>query len=457
MDKFSQFLIEISLADHFDRYIKGKMDLSFDDYQKISSLDPTTQNDQRGKYVEWILKTYNKDVTPNWKSDGVDYTLDRHMFFAHNRLKDALHKYVTQNPKPDINTFKSFNDLFGYTDTLTGESNRQLKKKERDIFSMPDDIKVIDKTDEWICIETLTREGNIKGAQYKTNPQANWCTAYVDRDNYWEHYHRDGDLLQFINIDDPYEKYQIFIENGSIKESRDYKDSTSNKPYQIIKELPNFEKNYGKITEREPFKYIWDEEGAAGYLLDENFDQEWDYLNRTPDEDEYDDYYEEASQNEEFQINHWDRFLKALREVFDNNVDIKYGGDYVKERMESVPTYFTSPITGNDDDIEPAKEAVYDMYEELDEKWRDYLEDESDKPEPTLDSEEDEKQVQEWISGLLESFKSEYSEDIRFAEYFIGYFPHEFEFDRIEYTGGRDNSDEQMSFNFESILKKLKG
>ena len=450
MSKFAQYLIEISLQDHYDKYVQGKSNLTFDEYQDIANLDPTTQNDQRGKYVEWILRLINKDPV------GWDEIAPK------DNLKALLSKFHNNATGKDINSFKTFGSFFDFASDLEEkESKRSIKKKEKDIFDMPDDIKVIDETDEWICIETLTREGNIKGAQYKTNPQANWCTAYLNDDYHWKQYHRRGDLLQFINKKDPFEKYQIFVQDESIKESRDYHDRQSSEPYEIIKELPEFENNYGRVNEREPFKYIWDEEGGAAYLLDDNFDQEWDYLNRQPDEDEYDDYYEEASQNEEWQINHWDRFLRTFYDIYFHARNNKYSE--VKSRMEHVPGYFTNPITGDESDIEPAHEAVIDFCDSIEEDWKDFLEsvedsDEAPKPEDYDDPDEYEREALEFKKTIKDEFLRDEGARVEFIQYFLNDgFSYDFSFDSDDLIGGKDNSHEQTSFNFESILNSLRG
>jgi hypothetical protein len=462
MNKFAKFLIEISLQDHYDKYVQGKSDLTVDQYMWLASFDPTTRETQRGKYVEWLLRMVTKGGYPDVRETGIFPSPDERYGVNGTFIKDKLQKFDTNSSGVSINQFKSMDDFFAYVrDLVPKESNKQLKKKEKDIFNMPDDIKVIDVTDEWICIETLTREGNIKGAQYKTSPQANWCTAYLDTDYHWKNYHDRGDLLQFINKENPKEKYQVFIEDGSIKESRDYDDRQSSEPFNIIKELPEFESNYGKVNEREPFKYIWDEEGGAAYLLDDNFDREWDYLNRQPDENEYDDYYEEASENEEFQINHWDRFLRTFFEIYKDNKDRRYSD--VMNRIEYVPSYFKTPITGLDSDIEPATEAVIDFCDSIEEDWNDYLEsteyyDDNPKEEDYNDKEEFERDSLAYKRELLDDFKRDEGDRIDFIKYFLDDgFEYNFSFDSDDLLGGKDNSHEQTSFNFESILNKLRG
>jgi len=445
-----QFLIEISLQKFYDSYVDHKL-IPLDVFNDLAAQDPTSKNGQRGKYLEGIINLIKRDKE-----------LDLHHVAEHETIKDDLEKFHRLSKGVSFTSFKTWREFFAYVDTLEEtESNRQKKKKEKDIFNMPDDITVIDVTDEWICIETLTQEGNIKGAQYKTNPQANWCTAYLNTDSHWRAYSRSGDLLQFINVDDPFEKYQIYIKNGEIQESRDYNDRSDNKPYSIIEDLPNFTKNYGKIKERTPLKFIFDEEAAAHRMLDENWENEDDYLNRPRDEDEYEDYNIE----EEWQINHWDRVIKEGFDIFKysftRNHKYHHHDNWADDRMPSFVDMFLDPWWPTEDEDKAwhekeAKESVYDFYDQLQDKWMYWIEMESD-------SEPDEQSFQHtedyhtafsnWTKEDLEAFKEDNSDLFAYIEFFLESFPHDFKFvhplpDSLTYM--KDNESEQLKFKFES-------
>ena len=425
-------LLEITLQDHFDQYFNPKYpDWNYDAYNALAKSDPTSSDNRKGKYVDWIIKTL---VT----SDG-DWDVNQAYM---QDVKRELTKFM-RKPK-DINQFKSYQELKDYTDTIPDESNKELKKKKKDIFNSPDDIKMLKVDDEWIVFQTLTREGNIMGAQWSTNPQANWCTAYLDRDNFWRDYSRKGDLIQIINKDNPYKKYQVFIQNGKIIEEKDYKDHTSSVAYKIL-DNDEFEENYGSsIEKRPPFKYTFDEEGTALRLLSDNFENEYEYLNRQPDEDEYDYYMEEANENEEFQINHWDRFLKYCYEIFEKESDGEYSD--VENRMEYLPNSFKNPITGDETDKTPAKDAVYDMYTDFEEEYKEYVD------EYRNDAPSDPDQLSDWEFKQKEDFLYDNDKRWSFIQYFLKDFPYEF-----DWGTEIDNSDQQLSFNYESVMKLLRG
>ena len=447
MQTFKQLLIEISLQDHYEKYMKDK--ISWDEYEMLSLLDPTGRNDQRGKYLEWLINTYlkNKD--------------EFKIISPKSFIKDQLKKFAELSVGTPINQFKTFQELFDHNMYLKPkESKKEIKKREKDIFNMPDDIKVIDVTDEWICIETLTREGNIKGAQYKTNPQANWCTAYLDTDTHWRQYHRLGDLLQFINKHDPYEKYQIFVDNGVIKESRDYNDSQSNRPYEIIDELPNFEDNYRSIKELEQLEYTLDEEDAVYYLLDDNFEFSNSGFNRPPTVEEWE--YGDAYNNIKFQINHWDRFINGCFNYYTEKAARieQYKRDYpnhphyseLENKMNALPGFFSDPPDATDK--EAAKDAVYYFYDEFKEEWIDFLkeyEEETPFKVNYTGKSAYEFERKKYIKDAFEEFNDEDSQrKLAFIEYFKDEFPVTFPWEDESFV---EQDDDQLELSFESLKK----
>jgi hypothetical protein len=441
-----QLLLEISLQQYFDKYVDHKK-FSLEQFNILATIDPTSKNGQRGKYIDGILNLIKKDnelsvdwITSPSHQDWRDY------------VHDALQKFIDYSKNVSFNSFKTWSEFFDHVDNLDTEfkSKKEQKKQEKNIFNMPDDIRVIDVTDKWICIETLTREGNIKGAQYKTSPQANWCTAYVNDSYHWNQYHRKGDLLQFINKKDPYKKYQIFVEDGQIKETRDYDDQQDNTPFKIIKKLPNFEDNYGSIKEQEPLKFVFDERGTAHRFLDEYMDDEDEYLNRPRGDDEYEDYIPE-----EFNIAHWDRVIGEGADIFKYENERNTNHLDFFEQMEIFVDFFVDPHMGDDNDWhkKEAKEAVYDFYAGFQEMWddRNEYEDEPQKEDYT-DYHEFEIAHDKWYEEDKKSFLEEYKNQWEYIQFFLKKFPHEFDFGK---TMLKDNSDEQMSFKFENIFNSI--
>jgi len=463
-----QFLTEITLQMYFDRYVDHNK-ISLEQFNILSTFDPTTRNGQRGKYLEWLVNMVKKfDLTV--EHDRLEN--DTYMLYSAS-IQNYLKKFDELSTGVSITEFKNFDDFIDYTRDLKPKvSNKEKKKLEKNIFNMPDDIKVIDTNDTWICIETLTREGNIKGAQYKTSPQANWCTAYLDTDSHWTQYHIAGDLLQFINKKDPYEKYQIFIKDGKVQESRDYDDSVDNTPIKdIIPTLPNFEDNYGSINEREPLKFVFDEEATAHRFLDDDWENEEYYLNRYREEDEYEEY----NIPEEYQINHWERVINEGFDIFErkDNRNTRWAtassfDDWANDKMPNFIDLFVDPFFASEEDKPAvkasAKEAVYDdLYYKFEEKWEDWVRMES----PTEPDEQSFTRTEDyhtafknWVKEDKKDFFDENATLYHYIEWFLEEFPHEFKFelhlpDSLTYM--KDNESEQLKFNFEkkNIFSKL--
>jgi hypothetical protein len=439
-----QLLSEISLADHYQKFIPPTL-LSFDAYEKLAKIDPTTINNQRGKYVEWLIRLFKS------KEDLESRAIQ-------SAITNYLVKYSKTSGVRDINSFKSIKEFFTYMETLPDTSGKEKKKAEKDILRTSEDIKILGTSveyddDEYIVAQALTQKGDIILARYKTDQSAKWCTADPSYDGHWRQYTRRGDLLVFIEVDNWKNKYQIFIEDGVIKESRDFDDRIDNLPKRIIEHNQYFfDEVYGDIAPREPLKMELDEEGTAEYFLDENFDEQ-QYLNRQMDEDEYEDsdYYN----NMEFQINHWDRVIRNGYDVYKNNVggrwyeaDDKMGSfvSFIKNSEEATPN------------IEEITSDVVEFYKTFEESFEEYASDVEDKPEMLNYKSTHEYMValDDWREKLFNDFIANTTgadTEWSYIQYFLKEFPYKFNF-KLSYT--RDNSDEQLSLPFESRLKSFK-
>ena len=444
-----ELLFEISLKDHYEKYVDKKL-LSQNEYDDLASLDPTVKNGQRGKFVEWLIKILKTDSK---------YSNVHSLMRKEDEIYDGLESFFNQR-KGDINSFKTLDSFLEFAETIP-DSSKKEKRESKSLYGKPNDIKILDDEGDWIIIETLTQEGNILGAQWRTNPQADWCTAYLNTESHWNNYSRSGDLIQIINKDDPYEKYQVYIKYHEITESRDYKDNIDNAPYKILKDSDNFKENYGEIKEKEPFVYTFDEEAVAYLLLAEYFDDKDNYLNRRPEDE--DDYEECCNAPENFQINHWDRVIKSGLDVFERENGRHY--NEMKDRMPNFVNFFIRSFGGTEDyfDAEAAKDAVYEFFnDKIDEMFENYIDDGA---KPNLDEftskENFEDALVAWKNLCIKDYLKDYKEELEFAEYFLEEFPHvfkyqEFEHDYAQATGGwtKDNSDEQLSFKFENLSFK---
>jgi hypothetical protein len=208
-------------------------------------------------------------------------------------------------------------------------------------------------------------------------------------------------------------------------------------------------KRKGEV-ERPPFKLELDEGGYAAWMLSDNF-EDFEYLNRQPDEDEYDDYYEEAHQNVEVSVYSYDRLLRELFDIFEHEVGKKYSE--VEDRMQ----YVVGDLKGGhyEMDADSAKDAIYDYYKDLDEKFmEDYYETaEEDKPDKKdyehSSPDQYQKDLEGWERDIIESFCSDYEKQLKFAEYFMEEFPYNFKFEVPSHRTSYQDHPDQLKLNFE--------
>jgi hypothetical protein len=275
--KFTQFLIEISLEDHFDTFIKRKYpQLSYDSYTFAASLDPTTRGNTRGKYVEWILKLAS-NIAISW-GEPVENTIKKWKMFSYqpdsfpHQLTKTLQKFSTIPSRPNIDTFEQYTLLVEYVNEHYKPSGKEIKEQEKEIFTKPDDIKIIDVTDEWIIARPLTWEGSQKLACYKTTRGADWCTARKNSDEHWKMYSK-GELYIFINKNNPSQKFQVFKnENGSLTEYKNFHNESIEREYAFDLMLMSDKlKQYSNIdeidkllqTDLNVYKYSKSEKGVT--------------------------------------------------------------------------------------------------------------------------------------------------------------------------------------------------
>lgn len=266
MNKFisylkEEYLTEITLKDHFEKYIEPKYGhrLDYGFYVNYAELDPTTNGNNRGRYVEWIIKTVmntHSDIEDynQWKNE-VENTLHG-LQLPSERMGIDLPKHLAlfdlRSKGVDINKFKTFTDLCEYADSLP-PSEREKKKAEKEIFDKPNDIQMIDVNDNWIVARPLTWEGNKKLACYKATG-ADWCTARQEDSNHFDQYNAGGTLVVFINRKDPTEKVQFYVNKEMyIQEVKDEGNNSIDKQRQdeLIHSSSNVKKYFDRLTKFE--------------------------------------------------------------------------------------------------------------------------------------------------------------------------------------------------------------
>jgi hypothetical protein len=450
-------LLEITLTDHYEKYMSKKYpDMSYDEYERIAAFDPTTKNGQRGKYVEWLLKMY--DVG------------DNRLYFNTSTYSEIFQDYLLRyakftGKKLDINSFKNIGEFNSWVDfNIPEESNKEKKAKEKEIFNRSEDIKIIDVSEDWIIAQPLTQEGNILLARYKSDESAKWCTADPSYTGHWKNYTRNGDLICFLSKHDPEEKYQIHVVDGKIEESRDFNDNESDTPADIIADSENFDKNYGKLKQKEPPVLQLDSYNIADYYLSDNFD-EFYYLSRTLTDREMEEYGY-GNNDIEYNIGRYDRILE-------NGFDDYWKREYKKDdaygefqsRMENFVGFFGNTFLDGEglnyvstDHSGESTEAVYDYFHKLENEYDEFkmeYEEDNGKPQDTDYTYEDD--IKNWTAKLLKGFNDNYEAQIAYVQFFRDNgFEYTFAWEKDAGEASFDDP-RQLKLPFEeSILQKFK-
>jgi hypothetical protein len=447
MQSYKQYLLmEITIQDHFEKFGKnfGFKDDELETYEAIAKFDPTSNDGKiKGKYTEWLLKM-TKSLPLSKKIQNLQT----------RNMDDFLTK-ASRIRGFDINRIDSMDELMRYIAAAeeAGDttSNRQKKKEGKDIFNSPDDITIIHNGDGWIVAKPETQAGNIMLARYKTEKSAKWCTADPDTTTHWRGYTKSGELYVFIPTDDCKGKFQIYVEKGKLKEYRDFNDDIIEPSlvYETIKELGIEDKI--EIEPREPLVMTLDEYGAAQEIMSENgLDDHWEYLNRQPDEDEYDD--DSYWNNPIYDITHYDMFLENCFEIYVREIKSKYYDG--EDKLDSLSSFLNNlwgvPDDRKESDKEKAKEAVYDFYSELDEEFEDFKEEEGNPP-------KDKDELKDWLEDISVKFlKDTDNNKIKFAMGLTDNFPYNFAWEEHRTSRTMKNPN-QLELDFDKVQEsKLK-
>jgi hypothetical protein len=212
------------------------------------------------------------------------------------------------------------------------------------------------------------------------------------------------------------------------------------------------------VEEREEFKLELDEDGFVAWMLAEEF-EDWNYLNRQPDEDEYDYYREEAEQNIEVNIYNYDRLIREAFDTYSHECSRTY--NEVDDRME---WFVKSLANGNYDMVvDSARDAIQTWCENLDEKYEDdYIGASEDaKPEKSsytnTDPDQYERDLRKWEQDIVEEFQRDFKTELKFIDHFMEKFPYNFKFETKQFARHIDHPD-QLKLPFEgrvNIFTKL--
>lgn len=199
---FEAYLSEVaSLKDVHEKYYSG---MSYDDFDIIVHMDPTSGPDKMGKYSKWLLTMSQKGAfTPQ-------------NFLKVKQYLEFYNKFISRIEKKDINQIKSVEELKSIVKPFMDNPNQPVSKAQatREI-KLNEAIKVYEDN-VWLVIVPLSPESAIQYGKH-----TKWCTASTDKSsNMFFRYNSKGNLYIFINKQNG-RKYQMSVHDGEIKDERD--------------------------------------------------------------------------------------------------------------------------------------------------------------------------------------------------------------------------------------------
>ncbi len=172
-------LTEISIKDKYEKESQmGKTKLSFEDFEFLCNLDPTSKPNQVGKYANWILAKYVPNT--DWNQ------LKRCLEWYADGIKRNIIKQLDVNT--DINSFKSYEDFINVINQVSESDDAQISNSEyNNRTKLKEQFELMGSTSFYDIIKPLTYN-----AERYFGSHTEWCT--VANKTYFDSYMEDGPL-----------------------------------------------------------------------------------------------------------------------------------------------------------------------------------------------------------------------------------------------------------------------
>ena len=176
---FEAYLSEIaSLKDVYEKYYSG---ISYDDFDIIVHMDPTSGPDKMGKYSKWLLTIYQKGAfTPQ-------------NFLKVKQYLEFYNKFINRIEKKDINQIKSVEELKSIVKPFMENSNQPTSKTMALKTTKSNGAMKVYEDERWVVIVPFTKDAAI---QYGKGTK--WCTSAI-KDNRFDYYINKGNLYILID------------------------------------------------------------------------------------------------------------------------------------------------------------------------------------------------------------------------------------------------------------------
>ena len=200
-------LTEISIKDKYEKESQmGKTKLSFEDFEFLCNLDPTSKPNQVGKYANWILAKYVPNTDWNqlkrcleWYADGI----------KRNIIKQL-------NISTDINSFKTYEEFINVINQVSESNDAQISNSEyNNRTKLKGQFELMGSTSFYDIIKPLTYN-----AERYLGSHTEWCT--VANNTYFDSYMEDGPLyIIYPKNGDDEMKMQFHFESSSFSDKYD--------------------------------------------------------------------------------------------------------------------------------------------------------------------------------------------------------------------------------------------
>ena len=212
-----RLITEISVTDGYNSYYK---DIPEEDFNKIVQ-HLQGNNDVLLPNTKWFLSLYRREYREisNYyltelmrKPDGKGF-LDLY--------ERGVKRGIITGQEANIMNFKTLNDFGKYMNSIIKSKGDEILSRtsgewSRAVNAAKNDVKKVYEDDEWLILIPLSMDASC----YWGNG-THWCTATRnEKENYFERYNNNGELLININKKTR-EKYQFHIESMSYMNKED--------------------------------------------------------------------------------------------------------------------------------------------------------------------------------------------------------------------------------------------
>ena len=208
-------LTEIAIDKKYEIEVaNGKTNLTYDIYEYICSLDPTTKNGNAGKYCNWLLKKFNVMIASQ------DSSYVESLRIALEQFHDGCKRGILQRNgiSNDIGSYRSVEELVKTMNEFIHSGNNELSLSQQNHRErLKGQYDIVGESPNWYVVKPLTFD-----AERYFGSGTQWCT--VGNDSYFKQYIKQGPLYITIPKGSGNEdkRMQFHFESAAYADVNDY-------------------------------------------------------------------------------------------------------------------------------------------------------------------------------------------------------------------------------------------